>query len=114
MLTCPAHDFFDGQEKIFILQSRDQCEFFFDLCTHVPRNSARPTHGRARVGQLAQPGIGITIHFLRNQFMWVFVLEHLHAELALRCDAQRLGKQISRIDSGEILHSAQMALAVRE
>ena len=57
--------------------------------------------GCAGVGQLAQIVTGI--ESTGHQFVRIFVIQLAQVECAKRCNAQRLGEQIRRMDRYEII-----------
>ena len=108
----PAHDVLDGQEEMFVAEPFDQDEFVLELAADAGRNALRPAPACAGQGQRAQMIDGAQAR--RHELVRIDVVDPAQVETATCGDARGFREQRGRIDRGEILDPAQMALAVRE
>ena len=99
-----------GKKEGLIAQFGNQTQFFFDQLASLIGHALWPAPACAALGQLAQPG-GWRLSF-RYQLMRVVVAQLAQAKLTARSEPLSFLQQCRRIQLGQRLDAAQMALAV--
>jgi len=105
-------DVVDGEEISLITQLGDQREFVRDRLLDVRGRALRPAAALALHGELAEPARGRLA--FRHDLARILVAEFVERERAARGDVERHRHEFRRVDRGETLERAQVALAVRE
>ncbi|MNQ88920.1 hypothetical protein D3C85_1042100 [compost metagenome] len=105
-----AHDVMDGEEVTLVTQLGNQRQLALDQVAGLLRHALRPAPGHALLAQMAQPGRGRLP--LRDQFTRVLIAQLAEVEPAAPGDVQGLLQQLRRVEFGQLLQRAQVALAV--
>ena len=106
----PLHDVGHRQEIGLEAELRDQRELMLDRLAHRRQLTRRKTSLHARLGQCAQPA-GRAVAG-RHDLLGVLVAQFGERERAARCDRQRRGQPLARIQRGQASTRSQMGLGI--
>ncbi|MCY1515549.1 hypothetical protein D9M68_501380 [compost metagenome] len=112
LATGEIDDVVHREEVALVAQLGDQRELLFHQRSRLGRHAAGPASQQSLLGDGAQPGAGAVP--VRHQLAGVLVIQLVQAELAATGNAHRFGHQLRRVEAGQQLTAAQVALAIGE